>query len=43
MELKKNIETRISNLSKEELLLLINTICEKNEDVVKFLNKLLLK
>lgn len=38
MELKKNIETRISNLSKEELLLLINTICEKNEDVVKFLN-----
>lgn len=38
MELKKNIETRISNLSKEELLLLISTICEKNEDVVKFLN-----
>lgn len=38
MELKKNIGTKINNLSKDELLSLINTICEKNEDVVKFLN-----
>lgn len=38
MELKKNIETKINNLSKDELLSLINTICAKNENVVKFLN-----
>lgn len=38
MKLKSNVERKINNMEKNELLNLINTLCLNNEDVVMFLN-----
>ena len=39
MKLKKSVTNKLSKMSKEELLGLINDLCDSNDEVVSYLNK----
>ena len=38
MKLKQTVINKIKKMSKEELIAVINDICEINDDIVKYLN-----
>lgn len=41
MELKANVKKKINNMSREELLELLNNLCAVNDDVIKYVNNCL--
>lgn len=41
MKLKKSVTNKLSKMSKEELLGLINDLCDSNDEVVSYLNNVL--